>query len=473
VTPDSLRTRSGRLWIRVAAAALLVSAATAIAAFAATRPDPATQAEADGCARSQAALFRKEAPTWAYVHDSAAPPSGPPPKPQWVHGVVDTSPAWLAAHPADVDDPVSHDSFDFLVNVKPDAADGALLGTGNFAPDGEQTGRLHAEWEEAAFPRFAWPSAGDRVALLGSWVWDCGHFGGGGERTELHPLRAVWVQRRGGAEADLLISTDKTSAGGAADCAHRTKGDRAAFKACLAADDGWQDVSGFYSFPLPTAGRFRVIDAGSTSGSSVRIKGRSLLVTVDSPPGRRVVVAKRILAARETVHLRVRFERILVRRAMDPGCTAPCTSVETTRVGQISKPPGEWVLYSQVAGVWSRWPLLRPVDGQTIALNRSVDVYLPRREPVTVLVTGRECDNGSLSAHSVTTPPAPCPGGTGEFLDLVGDDAPGTVFDRFASAAAAAGTHVSDSRLEQSSCPRVNRLGCYRITYSVAILPSR
>ena len=44
------------------------------------------------------------------------------------------------------------------------------------------------------------------------------------------------------------------------------------------------------------------------------------------------------------VHLRVRFERILVRRAMDPGCpptNLTCASVQTTRRGQISKPPGD------------------------------------------------------------------------------------------------------------------------------------
>jgi hypothetical protein len=472
----------------------LLAIGTAIAAFAATRPDPSTQAEADGCGRDVAAIFKKEEPTWVYVGDGRLPPSAPPPAPQTVNGVVSTSPAWLGAHPSPIDDPVSHSSFDFVANVKPDSAAGFLLGTGNFAGlgDAEEAGRLHVEWEQAAFPSFVWPAEGDRVQIRGSWVWDCGHWSGEGERTELHPVRAFWVERQGVSprsaagerEGDLVISTDGTPAASSANCAHRTKGDAAAFKSCLASDTGWQDVNGTYRFslgapPRPSARarlRVRVVDAGSSPGTpAVRAapasNGAVVTVAVSAPAGRRVVVAKRVLVGWDTsprpVHLRVTFDRILVRRAMDPGCAQPCTSNETTHTGQISKPPGEWSLYGSVAGVWQSWPLLRPVDGQTIQLHRSVDVYVGSRQPWSVLVTGRECDNGSLSARSVTVPPSPCPAGTGEFLDLVGDDAPGAVADSYRSPAAALGTHSSDSHSEQSTCPAVNRLGCFRVTYTV------
>ena len=388
---------------------------------------------------------------------------------QTVTGVVSATPAWLGAHPTDVDDPVTHASFDFLVNVKPDSSAGFLLGTGNFAGAGEaeEAGRLHTEWEQAAFPAFAWPSPGDRVQLTGNWVWDCGHWQGGGERTELHPLRAFWVQRQGvsprspagEAEGDLVISTDGTPAGASANCQHRTRGDT-------------RRLQGLPCSRRRPAGRQRLIPlrarrapAPEREGAACAIRrrrrrldrrrsgrarrcpglnGAVVTVTVSGPAGRRVVVAKRVFVgwdppAPKPVHLRVTFDRILVRRSMDPGCIAPCTSVETTRVGQISKPPGEWTLYSNVAGVWSQWPLLRPVDGQTIRLGRSVDVYLGARQPWRLVVTGRECDNGSLSARSITTPPSPCPAGTGEFLDLVGDDAPGVVTDAYASPRAAVG----------------------------------
>jgi hypothetical protein len=208
-------------------------------------------------------------------------------------------------------------------------------------------------------------------------------------------------------------------------------------------------------------------------------RGATVSLSVAAPAGRRVVVAKQVYVGwRPTparalpVHLRVSFERILVRRAMDPGCPpteSSCASVETTRRGQISKPPGEWVLYWDVAGVWGRWrPLvLRPRDGETMRASQTVDVYVRRGAPWRVLVTGRECDNGGLSAHSVTAPPSPCPRGTGEFLDLVGDDSPGTVVDRHASPAAVDGEHAANASNEHSSCPAVNRLGCYQVTYRI------
>src|SRR5205807_5405138 len=116
---------------------------------------------------------------------------------------------------------------------------------------------------------------------------------------------------------------------------------------------------------------------------------------------------------------------------------------------------------SDVAGVWTRWPLLRPVDAQTIRLDRTIDVWVGRKQPFHVVVLGRECDNASLSAHGVTTPPSPCPARTGEFLDLTGDDSPGAVADGYASPGAAVGEHSSNATTAGSTCPPVNASGCY------------
>ena len=127
----------------------------------------------------------------------------------------------------------------------PDRAYRGLLGgsaavrSGDFAGRNESTGRVHVEREQGSLPFFAWPEAGDRVALIGSWVWDCGHWAGGGERTEIHPFRALWVERDLG-EADLFLSSDKTFAGVEADCAHVAKGLVTAFRACLAAEPSWR-----------------------------------------------------------------------------------------------------------------------------------------------------------------------------------------------------------------------------------------
>ena len=59
--------------------------------------------------------------------------------------------------------------------------------------------------------------------------------------------RSPW----GETEGDLFVSTDSTEAGAVADCALQTKGDQAAFVACLATQPRWQDVTAAYRFVLP------------------------------------------------------------------------------------------------------------------------------------------------------------------------------------------------------------------------------
>jgi len=485
---------------------LCLMLAVAVPALAATRPDPATQAQADGCARKTAELFTQQVPTWVYVGDRDLPASGPAPPPQWVKGTLPPTHGtrYYAVHPTPVDDPPTHDSYDVLMNILPDAGYAGLLGgdeaagTGNFEGDDEETGRLHTELEQNAFPAFAWPEQGNRVEVLGSWIWDCGHWLPGGERTEFHPFRALWVDRgvsprspSGEKEGDLLITTDKTPAGKQADCAHRAKGNAVVFRACLAVEPNWQNVNGTYRFtlaapprPSPRARlRVRVVDAGSTSGAPSLVvrpgpRSATVSVSIDAPKGQRVVLAKQVFVGWSPVpasalpeHLRLTFERLLVRRAMDPGCpnaVPGCSSVETTKGGQITFAPGEWSLYTDVAGIWSPWrpAVLFVRDGQSLALSRTVDFYVRRGRPWRLFVFARECDFGALSASDTRRPPSPCPR-SAELGDLSGDDTPGSVVDEYRSPAASLGRHVSNSRLEASTCPRVNRLGCYQIRYRV------
>src|SRR5262249_36181603 len=49
------------------------------------------------------------------------------------------------------------------------------------------------------FPKWAWPSPGDRVWAVGHWIYDCGHFNkiAGTERakSEIHPPIAIAAMR--------------------------------------------------------------------------------------------------------------------------------------------------------------------------------------------------------------------------------------------------------------------------------------
>jgi hypothetical protein len=470
--------------------------------------DPSTDGQADGCGRNYIEQTQRNIPTWVYVGDRKAPATGPPPSLRRLEGVVDSRyERELAVHPTPEDLPTIHRSYDLNVNVLPDRAYRRLMGgspsvgSGNFAGRGESTARVHVEREQASTPLFVWPEAGDRVAIVGAWVWDCGHWTPRGERTEIHPFQALWVERsrgapsptsaRGESEGDLFLSSEKTYAGIEADCAHRAKGVVLAFRACLATEPAWRDVSGTYRFrlrvsppPTPDARlRVRVVDAGSSTGAPrarARVRGNGVDVSLVVPrkPGKRVVVAQRVLARwTETsarVLLRVRFTRLLVRRAMDPGCPGrrhTCGSKETTHGEQISKPPGEWNVYVDAAGVWKAWGrggLLSARDGQVVPGGPTFDLRLVPDRPWRVFVFTRECDFGLLgNADGPGHALSPCPTSQ-EFGTFDGDDVPGIAVARFASPAAALGLHRLRPRRHGSTCPAVNRLGCYEVAFHVS-----
>jgi hypothetical protein len=490
-----------RAAVVLALAALCAGVAATLAATARDRgsADPETDARPDGCGRDYLKQTQRQIPTWVYVGDRNAPATGPAPPLRRLDGVV-SSPfeRELAVHPTAEDLPTIHRSYDLNLNVLPDARDRELLGgsaatkTGNYAGHGESTARVHVEREQGATPLFVWPEAGDRVSLVGSWAWDCGHWTGGGERTEIHPFDVLWVDRRERwpqAEGDLFVSTDKTFAGVQADCAHQVKGVVAAFEACLVTHPSWQNVNGTYRLRLRVPPRpspssrlvVRVLDAGSSPGAPrahARVSGGGVDVTltVNAASGRRVVVAQRVVAswtgAQPADHVRVRFVRLLVRRAMDPGCSngrSTCGSKETTHGEQVSFGPGEWNVYVDAAGAWRTWGsgLLRARDGQVFRNGPTLDLHLARGKPWRVFVFTRECDFGSLgNADGATHAMSPCPRSR-EFGTFDGDDAPGIAVARFRSPAAALGLHVLRPQRRGSTCPAVNRLGCYEIAFRV------
>ena len=497
----------------VLAAIGAVPVAVAVAALKLNGPDPFVQAQADGCARDRTLIFTHNAPNWAYVGDKDFPADGPPPPPRWVSGAVNANNVpYLAAHPSGGDDPFTHSSYDFNVNILPDLDYQNLLGgsadarTSNYAGEGEETARLHTEREMGATPAFAWAEPGDRITELGSWVWDCDHTISG-ERSEFHPIRAIWLQRNpqgaaGGAspnspygesEGDLFVSTDGTPAAVEANCAHRTKGDQAAFKDCLTAGSSWVDVSGSYHFVLPAPPRpgpgaklrVRVVDRDSVHAPAITVRPQGARVEVfakiAATPGVPLVVAKQIFvgwrpmpAAALPEHLRVRFDRLLVRRAMDPSCPVEKPDCpfkdESLRLGQTTRSPGEWNLNWDVGGIWGQWKpvLMLARDGQSFRGSQTVDVYVARRRPWRVFAFARECDLGVLgSFRGQRFPMPPCPR-TQEIGNPAGDDFPGALDAPFRSPAQSLGRHTTNAIVTGSTCPPSNTRGCYALTFTVS-----
>ena len=117
-----------------------------------------------------------------------------------------------------------------------------------------------------------------------------------------------------------------------------------------------------------------------------------VVLNVDQPDGKRVVVAWQVFVgwskpALKVDHLRLHFDRLLVRRAMDPSCppdkpACPAKN-ETTLLGQIANAPGEWQLHWSVDGIWGRWPgTLAARDGSVFKGTPVGRLLRPARQAV-------------------------------------------------------------------------------------------
>jgi hypothetical protein len=349
--------------------ALLVALflAAAVGASAANGPNPIAQPPLDGCARDPAAIGQGLAPELVYVNGAS--------QPQWLAGVVAGSVP-----------PVAGSDFD--IDVRPDSSSSFLLAEGS--------ARLRAARDATAFPAFAWPDPGDRVQLLGSWVWNCTKWKPAGERTELHPFRAAWVQRSvsarspwGETEGDVFVSTDSTEAGPVADCALQAKGDQAALAACLATQARWQDVTAPYRFVLPApprppgAGKLyaRVVDTGSVGGAaaSVNVQSGAAVVTAKlaALPGVRLVLAKQVFLGWTKVpatelpqHLRISLRSPVGSSICDAaGVWGPCPAHRTIDVYLPRGTPWRLAIYAQHATITHRFP--SPVASLGLHRDRS------------------------------------------------------------------------------------------------------
>jgi hypothetical protein len=103
---------------------------------------------------------------------------------------------------ASTDTPANHFSHDIDFEVLLDPGQIDLLST-------QSSDALGIEWEsgirpheksgdgaQPIFPKWAWPSEGDRVWVEGNWIFDCGHPNDDGLfHTEIHPPRAFAAMR--------------------------------------------------------------------------------------------------------------------------------------------------------------------------------------------------------------------------------------------------------------------------------------
>jgi hypothetical protein len=503
--------------VRFIAALVVLGAVVTVAPASAarhTRPTDRDQPLRDGCQRpSLTDQVLVNSAEWVYVdHD---------PSVHFAAGVT------RIPHPAAVDNPGVHDWYDFNGNLVPDrryrylVAGSKAAGTNNFGglekDEAEEYGRLHYEWEEGSLPKFAWPSDGDRTALWGSWIWDCFHFETAGrvtgERSEFHPLNAIAVTRKNGAraragerETDAYISSSGTFAHVTEECARRLEPQAdgtygPGFQGCAAnlpteisRDPATlrQRLARSYTFtvqaPRRPAGASRLVLRSVGRKHSGRVgerirRTRSGFRVKITPQTRNLSWGKSYFArwagARPAAtRLKVTFRKLLVKRAdPDPSEGGP-------------DPAGEKIaLYLELNGYWqlvNRWApsLFAATDNMLIRLNRTIRVTVQRRRGLRLFMMGRECDGPSgvvLFGHFVPRT-KPCPYNTTEsVISAHNNDDPGTILDRYRSAAAALGTHTSKSRATVffpgtgpiSFFDGVQGNDVYELTYTVHRLPAR
>jgi hypothetical protein len=169
--------------------------------------------------------------------------------------------------------------------------------------------------------------------------------------------------------------------------------------------------------------------------------------------------------------LRLRFDRLLVRRAMDPSCPVAKPDCpyknESTLLGQIASAPGEWQVYWSVNGVWGQWPgTLAAKDGSVFRGAQTVDFVARSGRPWTLVVLARDCDFGALPGwDGPGRPTLPCPR-SNEIGNATGDDYAGAI--TVTQRGLGLGRHVVDASTAGSSCPPSNVHGCYQLTYTVS-----
>src|ERR1051326_1422507 len=111
--------------------------------------------------------------------------------PEWVSVRPADTPAIAegvvrASHVSSEEAPNSHFSHDQNFDVALDPASAGFNSEANPVENNERL--MEIEWETKFFPTAFWPAPGDRVWMMGRWVFDCGH---PPYRTEFHPPIAV------------------------------------------------------------------------------------------------------------------------------------------------------------------------------------------------------------------------------------------------------------------------------------------
>lgn len=275
-----------------------------------------------------------------------------------------------------------HTYYDWNFFVRPDPHYRHLLGQANMKSKAHP-GQLECEWDTAFLPSWAWPQKGGRIWLVGRWIYDCGHPGKHGHKTEIHPPKAVASFR---SEAVRLPGNAGPTR---AKSAVLYIGRKGGYWTSLINNQNYE-----FSIPLPPkpfAGAMPRFKVKSMTGR-LPVRPRITPSPANNPRELKVLIPlkgvkphpleygaiisggwgdPRGTEAKKVLPVQVNVEKIFMDANLDP----------------IGK--DEWYVY---VGVNGRWRVFKSLNGSSKSLNFRVNLDLAPTDKIHVTVCGFEAD---------------------------------------------------------------------------------
>lgn len=300
-------------------------------------------------------------PQWTSVEASDTP--------QVIEGMV------LKSKISHTDMPTYHTSHDLNFNVQVDPPYERFHSVGS-----KERGFIEMEWEINFIPPLYWPVEGDRIWLMGRWVFDCGHppF-----RTELHPVKALATTRL----EPTIIPGDKTPAYTNATFIYLHG--RGGYYDAPVGDRAYRMV-----VPLPTRpsakaqfyAKVHNLPLGGPPPQLTPLLAKNQLqidyplALKDASPNRKFA-AKVVAGWREPVltqgyrTLKVTFDSLKILNSHDPN------------------PTGRWNVFIRAGGMWLAVPVLDKVkEGDILPIQQSVTLTVPENGGLGIQTSGWESD---------------------------------------------------------------------------------
>jgi hypothetical protein len=305
-------------------------------------------------------------PSWVSVHDHET---------RTVEGVLAES---RVTH-SDLPLRPWHTYYDWNFFVRVDKQYQYLLSESNLHDHG---GNFECEWDTAFLPDWAWPQVGNRIWMVGRWIYDCGHPDAHGHKTEIHPPKAV--------------ASFRTEATQFAANSGPTRANNAVLY--IGSNGGyWRQPINDQDYPFdlylppkpyPEAGPVWKI---TPQTSSLPIQPRIMPYPSGNPRALRVVVPLRGVEPPPE-----EYGAIISGGWSDPRGTETA-QVERARVtitkiymdGDYDYGSDEWHVYVGVNGRWGVW---RNLSGWEQPLNLSVDLDLHSTDQINITACGFEAD---------------------------------------------------------------------------------